>query len=129
VPTPIAVYDSSENFIGYRQPDIDFISGIFTSFTDAPDGLREELSEVTLAVGIEYRFEDSFSFRTGYFNESLDKGSRRFLTMGAGFDLNFINIDLSYLFSTSPVRNPLENTIRFSLALNLDQTSTTPPSD
>ncbi|MFZ9074517.1 MAG: type IX secretion system outer membrane channel protein PorV [Flavobacteriaceae bacterium] len=129
VPTPIAVYDSSENFIGYRQPDIDFISGIFTSFTDAPDGLREELSEVTVAVGIEYRFEDSFSFRTGYFNESLDKGSRRFLTMGAGFDLNFINIDLSYLFSTSSVRNPLENTIRFSLALNLDQTPTTPPSD
>ncbi|MGA1546770.1 MAG: PorV/PorQ family protein, partial [Flavobacteriaceae bacterium] len=105
------------------------ISGIITSITDAPDGLREELSEVTVAVGIEYRFEDSFSFRTGYFNESLDKGSRRFLTMGAGFDLNFINIDLSYLFSTSSVRNPLENTIRFSLALNLDQTPTTPPSD
>ena len=43
--------------------------------------------------------------------------------MGAGFNLNFIDIDISYLFSTSRVRNPLENTIRFSLSMNLDQSS------
>ena len=43
--------------------------------------------------------------------------------MGAGFNLNFFEIDLSYLFSTSRVRNPLENTIRFSLSINLDQSS------
>jgi len=43
--------------------------------------------------------------------------------MGAGFDLNFIDIDISYLFSTSNVRNPLENTIRFSLSLNLETPS------
>jgi len=124
VPTPVAVYDSEQNISGYRQPDIDFISGIFRSFSDAPNGLREEFSEVTVAVGIEYRFEDTFSLRTGYFTESMDKGSRRFLTMGTGFKLDFIDIDLSYLFSTSSVRNPLENTIRFSLALKLDQSPT-----
>jgi len=55
--------------------------------------------------------------RSGFFNENQNKGSRRYLTMGAGFDLNFINIDISYLFSASNVRNPLENTIRFSVAL------------
>ena len=38
-------------------------------------------------------------------------------------NLNFIDIDISYLFSTSRVRNPLENTIRFSLSMNLDQSS------
>ena len=43
--------------------------------------------------------------------------------MGAGFNLNLFEIDLSYLFSTSRVRNPLENTIRFSLSINLDQSS------
>jgi hypothetical protein len=66
---------------------------------------------------LEYRFEDSFSIRTGYFNESKDKGARRYLTMGAGFDIKNLDIDISYLFSTSNVRNPLENTIRFSLSL------------
>ena len=120
VTTPVAVYDDENVFLGYRQPDIDFLKGIFTSFSDAPSGLSEELSEITVAVGLEYIFQDVFSLRTGYFNESQDKGSRRYLTLGAGFDLNFIDIDISYLFSTSNVRNPLENTIRFSLALNLE---------
>ena len=76
-----------------------------------------------MAFGLEYCFQDSLSIRTGFFNESQNKGSRRYLTMGAGFNLNFFKIDLSYLFSTSRVRNPLENTIRFSLSINLDQTS------
>ena len=120
VPTPQAVYENSI-FIGYRQPDIDFLKGAFDSFSDAPGGLREELSEITVALGLEYRFQESFAIRTGYFNESKEKGSRRYLTMGAGFNINFLNIDISYLFSTSNVRNPLENTIRFSLSLDLDK--------
>lgn len=120
VPTPVAVYNDDGVFSGYQQPNIDFLKGIFTSFSDAPSGLSEELSEVTVAIGLEYLFQNTFSLRTGYFNESQDKGSRRYLTFGAGFDLNFMNIDISYLFSTSSVRNPLENTIRFSLSLNLE---------
>ena len=120
VPTPVAVYNDDGIFSGYQQPDIDFLKGIFTSFSDAPSGLSEELSEVTVAIGLEYLFQNTFSLRTGYFNESQDKGSRRYLTFGAGFDLNFMNIDISYLFSTSSIRNPLENTIRFSLSLNLE---------
>ena len=123
VPTPVAVYDKNQNIIGYGQPDIDFVSGIFKSFTDSPNGLSEELSEITIALGLEYSFQGAFFIRTGYFNESIEKGSRRYLTMGAGFNLNFIDIDISYLFSTSRVRNPLENTIRFSLSMNLDQSS------
>lgn len=128
VPTPVAVYDENQNLIGYSQPNIDFINGIFTSFSDSPDGLSEELSEITVALGLEYSFEDALSIRTGYFSESKEKGSRRYLTMGAGFNLNFIDIDISYLFSTSGIRNPLENTIRFSLSLNLDQSSSEPTS-
>ena len=123
VPTPVAIFDSNNNFQGFRQPDVDFINGIFISFSDAPDGFSEELSEITTALGLEYSLRDSFSIRTGFFNESQEKGSRRYLTMGTGFNINFINVDLSYLFSTSRVRNPLENTIRFSLSINLDKTS------
>ena len=123
VPTPVAIFDSNNNFQGFRQPDVDFINGIFISFSDAPDGFSEELSEITAALGLEYSLRDSFSIRTGFFNESQEKGSRRYLTMGTGFNINFIDVDLSYLFSTSRVRNPLENTIRFSLSINLDKTS------
>ena len=119
VPSPIAVFSDDGDFQGYQQPDITFLKGIFESFGDAPGGFEEELKEITWAAGIEYVFQDIFALRTGYFNESLEKGSRRFLTLGAGFSLDFATIDISYLFSTSRIRNPLENTLRFSLNFNL----------
>lgn len=119
VPSPVAVFSDQGEFVGYQQPDITFLKGIFESFGDAPGGFEEELKEITWAVGIEYVFQETFALRTGYFNESLEKGSRRFLTLGAGFSLDFATIDISYLFSTSRIRNPLENTLRFSLNFNL----------
>ena len=118
VPSPVATYKDGV-FIGYQQPDMSFIKGIFKSFSDAPGGFSEELKEITWAFGLEYVFQKSFALRTGYFNESLEKGSRRFLTLGAGFDIDFASIDISYLFSTSKIRNPLENTLRFSITLPL----------
>ena len=118
VPSPVATYKDGA-FVGYQQPDVSFIKGIFESFADAPGGLSEELKEITWAFGLEYEFQKSFALRTGYFNESLEKGSRRFLTLGAGFSIDFARIDISYLFSTSKIRNPLENTLRFSITLPL----------
>jgi hypothetical protein len=98
--------------------NISWTSGIFKSFGDAPDGFSEELKEFTWALGAEYWYQDSFAFRTGYFNESVEKGARKYLTLGAGFKYNIVKIDVSYLFSASKVRNPLENTLRFSLTFN-----------
>ncbi|MEL6811642.1 MAG: type IX secretion system outer membrane channel protein PorV [Bacteroidota bacterium] len=98
--------------------DISFLSGAFQSFGDAPDGFSEELKEFTWALGAEYWYQDVFAFRTGYFNESDEKGSRKFLSLGAGFRYTAINIDISYLFSTSRVRSPLEGTLRFGLTFN-----------
>ncbi|QIE60327.1 type IX secretion system outer membrane channel protein PorV [Rasiella rasia] len=98
--------------------DISFFSGIFKSFGDAPDGFSEELKEFTWALGAEYWYQDVFAFRTGYFNESDLKGSRKFISLGAGFRYTAINIDISYLFSTSAVRSPLEGTLRFGLTFN-----------
>ncbi|WP_432412817.1 type IX secretion system outer membrane channel protein PorV [Rasiella sp. SM2506] len=98
--------------------NISFFSGIFKSFGDAPDGFSEELKEFTWAIGAEYWYQDVFAFRTGYFNESDLKGSRKFLSLGAGFRYTAINIDISYLFSTSAVRSPLEGTLRFGLTFN-----------
>jgi len=101
--------------------NIGFFNGVFESFGDAPDGFSEELQEFTWALGAEYVYQDAFMVRTGYFNESEEKGSRKFFTLGAGFRFKAAQIDLSYLFSTSQVRNPLENTLRFSLTFNLGE--------
>jgi hypothetical protein len=44
------------------------------------------------------------------------KGARKFFSLGAGFKYNVVKIDVSYLFSASKIKNPLENTLRFSLS-------------
>ena len=119
VPSPsIPIYNSNDQIIGYNQPDVGFLSGVFKSFGDAPDGFSEELKEITLAFGMEYFYNDSFAIRAGYFNEHENKGARKYLTFGTGFKFNEINLDLSYLLSTSSVISPLENTLRFSFTYN-----------
>jgi hypothetical protein len=104
--------------ISGKPNDVDFLAGVFQSFSDAPGGFSEELREFTWSLGAEYTYEDSFALRAGFFNESEDKGARKFLALGAGFKFSGTNIDLSYLFSASKVPSPLENTLRFSLTFN-----------
>ena len=121
VPSPsIPVYNSNDQIIGYNQEDISFLSGLFKSFGDAPDGFSEEIKEITLALGLEYLYNDSFALRVGYFGENEDKGARKYITFGTGFRLDDINIDLSYLLSTSNIISPLENTLRFSFTYNFN---------
>jgi hypothetical protein len=112
VPTPQIETENAD----YRS--IGWTSGIFKSFGDAPGGFSEELKEITYAAGAEYLYQDSFAMRLGYFHESQDKGARQFFSLGAGFKYTTIKVDVSYLFSASKVRNPLENTLRFSLTFN-----------
>ncbi len=127
VPTPQAVTDLNGDGVidaadativrnDYRS--ISWVSGIFSSFGDAPDGMGEELKEFTYSAGAEYLYQDSFAFRLGYFHESPVKGARKFFSLGAGFKYNVVKVDVSYLFSASKVKNPLENTLRFSLSFN-----------
>ncbi len=123
VPTPS---DSNNDGLINSEDDYyneNFFSGMISSFGDAPDGFSEELKEFTWALGAEYWYQDVFAFRTGYFNESDVKGSRKFLTFGAGFRYTAINIDMSYLFSTSKLANsPLDGTLRFGLTFNFGDT-------
>ncbi len=123
VPTPQdfngdGVIDAADN---EEYQKIGWFEGVFKSFGDAPDGFSEELKEITWALGAEYVFREAFMFRAGYFNESEEKGFRKFFSLGAGFRYNNAQIDLSYLFSTAQVRNPLENTLRFSLTFNFGE--------
>lgn len=98
-----------------KDPDVNFVKGMFQSFGDAPGGFSEEMKEFTWALGAEYWYQNVFALRAGYFNESDEKGARKFASFGAGFRYTAINIDMSYLFSTSKVASPLEGTLRFGL--------------
>ncbi|QSB26845.1 type IX secretion system outer membrane channel protein PorV [Flavobacterium sp. CLA17] len=107
------------NSISYNKyNETGWASGIFKSFGDAPGGFSEELKEITYSLGAEYMYQDSFAVRAGYFHESPEKGARQFFSLGAGFKYNVVKVDVSYLFSSSKVKNPLENTLRFSLTFN-----------
>ncbi|WP_035668259.1 type IX secretion system outer membrane channel protein PorV [Flavobacterium sp. 83] len=108
--------ERAQNQQDYRS--ISWVSGVFKSFGDAPDGFKEELKEFTYAAGAEYLYQDSFAMRMGYFHESPLKGARQFFSLGAGFKYTIVKVDVSYLFSASKVKNPLENTLRFSLTFN-----------
>jgi hypothetical protein len=112
--------DTNEILSG-KDDNVGWISGIFRSFGDAPNGFSEEIKEFTYAFGAEYLYNNAFALRTGYFHESEDKGNRQYFTMGAGFKTNALNIDLSYLANASDVNNPLENSLRFSVSFDLGE--------
>lgn len=91
------------------------IQGMFTSFSDAPGGFAEEMSELSFSVGVEYWYDKQFALRAGYYTESITKGARRYLTVGLGLKYNVFGLNFSYLVPTTNQRNPLDNTLRFSL--------------
>lgn len=95
------------------------IAGIFKSFSDAPNGFKEEMQEVQWSIGLEYTYNDRFMLRGGYHHEAETKGNRKYYTVGAGFRMSVFTIDAGYVFSTSAT-NPLDQTMRFSLSFDLD---------
>ncbi len=99
--------------------DISPISGIFKSFTDAPNGFKEEMQEIQWSLGMEYNYNDRFMVRLGYHHESENKGNRKYLTAGAGFKMSVFSVDAAYVFSTAAT-NPLDQTMRFTLGFDLD---------
>ena len=122
VPTPPALGDSA-GLVAYRNKGV--VGSWFSSFGDAPGGFSEEIKEFQVSVGAEYSYNDQFAFRAGYFYEAPTKGDRKYFTVGAGLNYNMFGLNFSYLIpSGSGVnRNPLSNTLRFSLLFNLDPSS------
>ncbi|MBQ4520933.1 MAG: type IX secretion system outer membrane channel protein PorV [Bacteroidaceae bacterium] len=95
------------------------ITGIFKSFHDAPGGFEEELREIQWSVGMEYMYNNQFAVRAGYHHEDPYKGNRKYWTVGAGFKMSVFSLDASYVISVAQ-SNPLDKTLRFSLAFDLD---------
>jgi hypothetical protein len=123
VPTPDTIDRNGDQIPDYN--DLGVMSGVFQSFTDAPGGFREEMEELMYSVGVEYWYNNLFSVRAGYFNENKNKGDRKYFTLGLGLKYNVLGINFSYLVpSGSGVqRNPLSNTLRFSLLFDLGQSN------
>jgi hypothetical protein len=122
VPTPpVATGDSATDanaLINFRSQSV--VSSWFTSFADAPGGFTEELQELQFGLGLEYSYSEQFFFRTGYFYENKNKGNRKFFSVGVGLKFNAMDLNFSYLVpsGSGTNRNPLSNTLRFSLAFD-----------
>ncbi len=102
-----------------KNPDVPVAKGILQSFGDAPGGAAEELKEINFSLGMEYWYAKTFAVRAGYFNESKTKGNRKFFTLGIGLRYNVFGLDMAYLIPITQ-RNPLQNTLRFTLAFDFD---------
>lgn len=154
VPTP-AVYDPLNGELASgKSSDVGVISGMLQSFTDAPGRLveddngdyiqnddgsyqvvkgskfKEELTEINIATGLEYWYNNILAIRGGFFYENKNKGARQYFNIGVGFKYNKLGIDISYLAALKRT-NPLANTLRFTLRYsfggnNVASTSSTP---
>lgn len=114
--------DHTAEYQIYREEhyyNVSSISGIFKSFSDAPDGFSEELDEIQWSLGMEYTYNDKFSLRAGYHHEADTKGGRKYFTVGAGFKMNVMSLDAGYVIATNS-QNPLDQTLRVSLGFDLD---------
>lgn len=99
--------------------NIGSIKGIFKSFSDSERGAKGELSEILIGGGFEYSYNDKFFVRGGYHHESDWEGGRKYATFGAGFKMSTLSIDAGYTWAMSST-NPLDKTIRVSLAFDFD---------
>ncbi len=119
VPTPPALGDSA-GLANYRTKGV--VGSWFSSFGDAPGGFSEELKEFYFSLGGEYWYNNQFAFRAGYFYENKTKGNRQYFTVGAGIKYNIFGLNFSYLIPSGNGvnRNPLSNTLRFSLVFDFD---------
>jgi hypothetical protein len=116
----------------YDQADYAAVSspnGWWQSFCDAPgyfnentgkhvSATMEELQEIQWAIGLEYSYNRQFFGRIGYSHENFYKGSRRYVTLGAGFKLSIFSLDFAYCIAAAS-HNPLNNTMRFTLGFDL----------
>lgn len=107
---------------GSGRDTVSLLSGMFGSFSDAPGGAKEEFQEFMISAGVEYWYRSIFAARLGYFNENIEKGNRKYLTMGVGFRKNNFGIDVAYIVPTNQREHPLAETLRFTLLMHIPTT-------
>lgn len=93
-------------------PYVSVGQGMIQSFYDAPNGFKEEMQEVAYSAGIEYCYDHIIAIRTGYHHQHKNKSDRRYFTLGAGINYEFIEFDLSYYFPTDKVVDDVKSPYR-----------------
>jgi hypothetical protein len=155
VPTPAYYdfYDGTNTMISGKSDDIGVISGMLQSFYDAPgapvkddagnyvqntDGsfevtkgsrFKEELTEINIAAGLEYWYNNVLAIRGGYFYENKNKGNRQYFNVGVGLKYNKFGVDISYLAAVNGKQSPLANTLRFTLRMTLGENNNSSTGD
>lgn len=120
VPTPRTENETGDpNILDYKEYSM--FKGVIKSFGDAPGGFKEEIRELMYSVGVEYLYDQQFAVRAGYYAEHSTKGGRKYFTVGLGLKYNIFGLNFSYLVPTTNQRNPLDNTLRFSLIFNFGE--------
>ena len=110
--------EDGDSISDYKQKSV--VGGVLGSFSDAPGGFGEEVRELMYSVGMEYWYDKQFAVRAGYYTEAQTKGNRQFFTVGLGLKYNVFGLNFSYLVPTTNQRNPLDNTLRFSLIFDFE---------
>lgn len=126
VPTPpIYALDSSgmptSTILEGKDPNRGVVSGMFSSFGDAPGGFKEELREFTVGGGLEYAYKQTFFVRAGYFYEHPTKGYRQNFSTGVGLRFQKIGVDMAYLIPTDHLvyqRKILQFTLSYGIGNN-----------
>lgn len=117
------LFDINKLMVPSVDKDQSLLSGMFGSFGDAPGGFKEEMQEIMYSIGTEYWYHEIVALRLGYFLESYDKGNRKYLTAGVGFRKKAFGIDVAYLAPTNKREHPLAETLRFTVMLQIPDTS------
>lgn len=114
--------DSINDAINDKYRGKSVVSSWLSSFGDAPGGFGEEMKEFQVSIGAEYAYNNQFFARAGYFYENKTKGNRKYFTVGLGIKYNVFGLNFSYLVPSGAgiSRNPLSNTLRFGLVLDLN---------
>jgi hypothetical protein len=126
VPAPKYYTSVSGADSGGYIPNPGVVSGMLGSFTTAPPGYG-----TTVSLGGEYWYQDQFAVRAGYFYENKNNGDRQYFTCGLGVKYNIFGLNFSYLIPSGSgvARNPLSNTLRFSLLFDFDKLDFTKKSE
>lgn len=123
VPTPPYTDPQTGEIVAGADDDVTPFIGVLQSLNPSakPGGFEEFLQENIYNFGFEYKYNQFLYGRAGYLHEHKLKGNRQYATIGFGLVYNVFSIDMAYLIPASPTaQSPLENTLRFTMAFNID---------
>lgn len=98
-------------------------TGVVSSWLKSFHDGTSLMSSFQASLGAEYAYNDQFFFRAGYFYEDKTRGNRKYFSVGAGFSMSSLSLNISYLVPSGSgvTRNPLSNTMRFGLIFHLGE--------